>query len=127
MYYNLAKVRRGANIRSLKLPQSTLLTHARCALQDGYDNKLGPNNPKALKVEYGLICCSCESKYVMAEKLEGLVHKLEEVLGPNHEVTLDALNSYGACLDRNGKYESSRQILEKVRSRSERRDELGMR
>ncbi|GMI17130.1 hypothetical protein TrLO_g13535 [Triparma laevis f. longispina] len=87
--------------------------------KDGYDNKLGPNNPKALKVEYGLICCSCESKYVMAEKLEGLVHKLEEVLGPNHEVTLDALNSYGACLDRNGKYESSRQILEKCLSRQE--------
>ena len=33
------------------------------------------------QVEYSLVCCSCESKHVMTEKLEMLVQKMEEVLG----------------------------------------------
>ena len=33
------------------------------------------------QVEYSLVCCSCESKHVMTEKLEMLVHKMEDVLG----------------------------------------------
>mmetsp|Transcript_4165 Transcript_4165/g.7787 ORF Transcript_4165/g.7787 Transcript_4165/m.7787 type:complete len:452 (+) Transcript_4165:101-1456(+) len=87
---------------------------------DGYEAKLGKNSAKGLKVEYSLVCCSCESKHVMTEKLEMLVQKMEEVLGKEHMVTLDALNSYGARLDNLGKYELARHALEKCMASQER-------
>ncbi|GMH54016.1 hypothetical protein TL16_g01586 [Triparma laevis f. inornata] len=81
--------------------------------KEGYEEQLGRDSEKALKVTIGLIMVTCSSNEEKIEKLRDLVKRCEKAFGEEHVVTLDTLDSLGCMLRGNGEDEEAKEVYER--------------
>jgi len=81
--------------------------------KEGYEEQLGRDSEKALKVTIGLIMMTCSSNEEKIEKLRDLVKRCEKAFGEEHVVTLDTLDSLGCMLRGNGEDEEAKEVYER--------------
>ncbi|GMH59631.1 hypothetical protein TrST_g2970 [Triparma strigata] len=80
--------------------------------KEGYEEQLGPDSEKALKVTYRLTCVTCSSDGKLIYKLRALVERMMGALGEENVVTLDTLNTLGNRQQDNGEPEEARKVYE---------------
>ncbi|GMH80220.1 hypothetical protein TrLO_g9970, partial [Triparma laevis f. longispina] len=81
--------------------------------KEGYEEQLGRDSEKALKVTIGLIMSTGMSRDEGIEKLRVLLKRCERALGEENVVTLETLNTLGCELDDNGEYEEAKEVYER--------------